>query len=373
MSETSSLHHRPHLLIVSNDIVDLEMAGPGMRYLEMAKALRQDLEVTLAIPRETKMRVEGLRWVLYQEHQPDSLRPLVEEADVTLISGYMVARFPFLETTDARLVVDFYDPFALENIHYYLHEPRERQASLNRFAVETTNRLAKIGDYFLCGSERQRDFWMGVLLANGRVNPQTFEQDASLRSLIDVVGIGVPDRAPKHHRAILRGVHPQISEESRIVLWGGGIWNWLDPLTLVRAWPEVNIQYPEARLVFLGTKHPNPNVPVHEVVARTMSLAEEIGEKDRSILFFEWIPYEDREALLLEADVGTVLHPIHIETRYAIRTRVMDYFWARLPVLITEGDVTGEWVETYGLGRVVPPHDPQAVAEALCELLERPK
>jgi glycosyltransferase involved in cell wall biosynthesis len=204
------------------------------------------------------------------------------------------------------------------------------------------------------------------------VNARNFARDPSLRRLIDVVGIGFP----KHQPAVgpnLRGIHAAFSADSRIVLWGGGIWDWLDPLTLVRAWPAVLARCPAARLVFLGTRHPNPAVPKHKIADDTIALAEALGEKDRSIFFVEWLPYAEREALLSEADIGVTLHPVHVETRYAIRTRVLDYFWAQLPVLVTEGDVTSEWVRAWGLGHVVPPHDNDAVAHALAEMLARPK
>lgn len=372
MPEFDPSVRRPHLLIVSHDVVDVKMAGPGMRYLEMARALSEDLEVTLAIPSETALEIPGLRLVRYREERPGSLQVLVENSDVVLISGYMVEKFPFLGAARARLVVDLYDPFVLENLHYYLHEPIENQEALNEHAVAITNRLAEIGDFFICGSERQRDYWLGVLTANGRTNPRNFLQDPSLLGLIDVVGIGFPGREPAG-RPFLRGLHPQVPEQARIVLWGGGIWNWLDPLTLVKAWPQVIARHPQARLVFLGTRHPNPLVPRHEMAEKTERLAEEIGEKERTILFFEWLAYEDREALLCEADVGVTLHPVHVETRYSLRTRVLDYLWARLPVLITAGDVTSDWVRDYGLGAVVPPCDPDAVAEALNDILKKPK
>ena len=361
-----------HLLIVSHDVVDIKIAGPGMRYLEMARALSQEMDVTLAIPSETTLQIPSLRIVRYWEDRPGSLQVLVENSDVVLVSGYMVEKFPFLESTHTRLVVDFYDPLALENLHYYLDEPLEAQENLNAQVVEITNRLAKIGDFFICGNERQRDYWMGVLSANGRTNPKNFIKDPSLRSLIDIVSIGFPEREPQHH-AMLRGVHPQVPDDARIVLWGGGIWNWLDPITLVKAWPQVIARHPEARLVFLGTRHPNPLVPRHEMARKTEQLAEEIGEKDRSILLFEWLSYEDREALLCEADVGVTLHPIHVETRYSLRTRVLDYLWARLPVLITTGDITSEWVQRYALGVVVPQFDVDAVAAGLNAILDRPK
>jgi glycosyltransferase involved in cell wall biosynthesis len=372
MPEFDHSERRPHLLIVSHDVVDVKMAGPGMRYLEMARALSGEIDVTLAVPSETSLDVPGLRLVRYWEDRPGSLQVLVENSDIVLVSGYMVEKFPFLAHTRARLVVDLYDPFVLENLHYYLQEPVEVQEQLNDHAVAITNHLAKIGDFFICGNDRQRDYWMGVLTANGRANPRNFLQDPTLYQLIDIVGIGFPSREPQG-KPMFRGVHPQLPPEARIVLWGGGIWNWLDPLTLIQAWPEVLARHPDARLVFLGTRHPNPLVPRHEMAEKAERLAAEIGEKDRSILFFEWLSYEDREALLCEAEVGVTMHPVHVETRYSLRTRVLDYLWARLPVLITDGDVTSEWVREYGIGAVVPPFDAGAVAAGLAEILDRPK
>jgi glycosyltransferase involved in cell wall biosynthesis len=157
------------------------------------------------------------------------------------------------------------------------------------------------------------------------------------------------------------------------VLWGGGIWNWLDPLTLVRAWPQVAKMHPNARLVFLGTKNPNPIVPVHEMVHRTIALAEEVGEKDGSIVFVEWLSYEDHEAVLCESDLGVTLQPQDVETRFSIRTRVIDYFRMGLPCLVSEGDITSEWIEKYHLGIVVPTADVDATARALNELLDKPR
>jgi GT2 family glycosyltransferase len=372
MLEFSYSHRSVHLLIVSHDVVAEKMAGPGVRYLEMARALSKSLDVTLAVPSESKLKFAEINIVRYWEDRPGSLQVLVENADVVLVSGYLIEKFPLLEHTTARLVVDLYDPFVLENLYYYINEPLPAQMQLHQKAVSITNRLAMVGDFFICGNERQRDYWLGVLSAGGRANPLNFRQDQELRKLIDIVGVGFPEHPPRSGMP-LRGVHPLVSADSRIVLWGGGIWNWLDPLTLIHAWPSVISRFPQARLIFLGTRHPNPLVPAHQIADQALSLADEIGEKDHSIIFFEWLSYEEREALLCEADVGVILHPIHVETRYSIRTRVLDYIWARLPILITEGDVTSEWVQQFGLGEVVPEKDVELVAEALCRLLAKPK
>jgi glycosyltransferase involved in cell wall biosynthesis len=109
------------------------------------------------------------------------------------------------------------------------------------------------------------------------------------------------------------------------------------------------------------------------MVTQAQTLAEEIGEKDKSIIFFEWLSYQDREALLCDAYIGITLHPVHIETRYSIRTRILDYLWAQIPIVVTDGDVTSEWVRQFKIGEVVPQFDVEAVARALISILSKPK
>ena len=82
-----------------------------------------------------------------------------------------------------------------------------------------------------------------------------------------------------------------------------------------------------------------------------------------------WVPYEERGAWLLEADIGVSAHHDHLETRFAFRTRIVDYLWAGLPVVATRGDALGDWVANGGLGRAVAPGDAEAFAAACAELL----
>jgi hypothetical protein len=100
-------------------------------------------------------------------------------------------------------------------------------------------------------------------------------------------------------------------------------------------------------------------------------LADELDLTGRSVFFGSgWVPYDRRAAMLLEADVGVSLHLDDVETRYSFRTRVLDYLWAGLPVLTTEGDAMADLVAERDLGAVVPYGDAKAVAEAILELAE---
>jgi GT2 family glycosyltransferase len=363
---------RKRLLIISNDIVDFKLAGPGVRYLELGKALAREFEVTLAVPNQTSLQIAGVSLASYNPAEAQSLENLVQAQDAILYSPPVLQKLPFLAVFAGLSVVDLYDPIILENVHYYLDESRQAQLSLNQQVVDLTNRILRSGDFFLAGNERQRDFWLGMLAANGRVNPLNYQQDDQLRGLIDVVGLGVPDQPPAATGSLRRHL-PQIPENAPVVLWGGGLWDWLDPLTLLYAWPVIQEQAPQARLVFLGTRHPNPDVPQHAAAIQAIELAARQGSLDKTVFFLDWLPYEDFESVLAEAAVGVSLHPVHLETHFSIRKRVIDYLWARLPVVTTEGDIASEWVRQFGFGLNVPPHDPEAVAAAVVQALSQPR
>ena len=131
-----------------------------------------------------------------------------------------------------------------------------------------------------------------------------------------------------------------------MLLWPGGIWNWFDPLTVIDAVAELARTRDDVRLVFLGLQHPNPHVPAMAMAAAAVARAEELGLRDRVVFFNEgWVPYEERGAYLLEADVGVSAHFDDLESRFAFRTRLLDCFWAGLPVVTTRGDALGDLVE----------------------------
>ena len=63
-------------------------------------------------------------------------------------------------------------------------------------------------------------------------------------------------------------------------------------------------------------------------------------------------------------------HHRHLETAFSFRTRVLDYLWASLPVVATQGDSFAALIETEGFGLTVPAGDAEALADALLRLLD---
>jgi hypothetical protein len=168
----------------------------------------------------------------------------------------------------------------------------------------------------------------------------------------------------------IKGVVPGISESDTVILWGGGIYNWFDPITLIRSVHALSATRPDLRLFFLGVKHPNPSVPEMEVSLKARELAIELNLLDRVVFFNEgWVPYEERANFLLDADLGVSTHFDHLETSFSFRTRILDYMWASLPIVSTDGDTFANIIKAYELGRVVPPEDVPALEHALEDLL----
>ena len=102
-------------------------------------------------------------------------------------------------------------------------------------------------------------------------------------------------------------------------------------------------------------------------------LARRRGLLDRNVFFLdEWVPFDERDRYLADADVGITLHADTPEASIAARARYMDYVWASLPTVLAAGDEIADRLAAAGAAVLVPPHDPAATAAALEQLLADP-
>lgn len=355
------------VLVVTLDTIADRMAGPAIRAWEISRALAAEHEVRLVTFGRCSRDGEGFE---ARHITVEDFRAAVGAVDVVIIQGFVMAAFSWLRTCPQVVVVDLYDPFHLESLEVERFKPVEqRDAGLTNALRELEAQLAR-GDLFLCASEKQRDLWLGHLAAAGRINPDTYDADPSLRRLITVVPFGIAPTPPERKVPAIKGVVPGIAASDRVVLWGGGVYNWFDPVTVVRAVDRLRRRVPEVRLYFLGMKHPNPDVPEMAMATRTRELSERLGLTGTHVFFNEdWVPYERRGDYLLDADLGVSAHFDHIETAFSFRTRILDYLWAGLPVVATTGDTFAELIDAENLGVTVDPEDVDALTVALERLL----
>ncbi len=365
------------VLLISSDIIGPRMAGTGIRYYELSRALSPVTNLTLAAPGISTLppgAPDGLRLVTYDTTPlgQQKLYDLAQSCEVLVVQGNVLYHFPKLKSLCKFMVVDLYDPLLLESLQLQKNMDPDQRRYHNLLVNGMLNEQLMLGDFFICGSEKQRDYWLGMLSALGRINPATNDAGPNLRHLIDLVPFGLPENPPRSDRVVLKGVHPGIASDDKVVLWGGGIWEWFDAPALIRAMALVVRQRPDIKLFFMGVKHPNPVVPEMKACRDTIALAQQLGLLNRNVFFNDWTPYEERQNYLLEADLGISLHLDHIETRFSLRTRIFDYIWAGLPIISTRGDAMSELVSQHGLGRVVDEGAIDQIAAAILELLARP-
>jgi glycosyltransferase involved in cell wall biosynthesis len=368
------MSREPALLILSHDVVGAKMAGPGIRYFHLARVLAAHLPVTLGVPGPTPPDLGSAPFAVTTWRNWEELQPVAAQATVILAPSDLTGLYPQLGDGPAALVIDGYDPLLSEWLAMHHHLPMEEQQ--RRWQIRLAHHAVQfhVGDFYICASERQRDWWIGQLEALGRINPATYAGDPTLRRFLDVTPYGLPETPPQATRPTLKGVWPGIAATDRVVLWGGGLWPWLDPETAIRAVAQVVAHRPEVKLIFPGTRHPNPilvDIPTSTTQARC--LAQELGLLDQTVFFGDWVPYVDWPNVLLESDVALSLHLDSLETRLAFRTRILDYVWAGLPMIATTGDATSDLVARYGVGEVVNYQDVAAVAQALLRLLDEPR
>jgi glycosyltransferase involved in cell wall biosynthesis len=297
-----------------------------------------------------------------------AFRHLEQWAEVIVVQGHGMSMFRALRRSAKLIVADVYDPMHVEQLEQARERPPADYARIVADRVELLNEQLLRADFVMAASDRQRLFYLGQLAALGRLNPLTYNDGADLERLLAVVPFGLPTEPPVHEKQVLKGVVPGIGADDKVIIWGGGLYSWFDPLTLIRAIAELAPRRPNVRLFFQGTQH--PGVAAMGIVEESRALAQHLGVLGVSVFFNDtWVPYEDRQNFLLEADLGVSTHGIHLETALAFRTRILDYLWAGLPMVVTAGDSFAELVEQERLGEVVPADDVEALAGALDRML----
>ncbi|HLI59503.1 MAG TPA: glycosyltransferase [Solirubrobacteraceae bacterium] len=361
---------RPSVLFICPDPVGAEMAGLGIRHWELASAVRDRATVTIAHGGGDATEEPGLRTVPFRPHDPRPVLPLIGKADLVVAPPQWPTVAGALRRARARVVYDLYDPETLETLELLTGRPLFIRRQFTATTLDRLHRALRDGHHFMCASETQRDLWLGALLALRTIDPAVYDRDPGYRSVIDLVPFGVPSSRP------VRGAGPGprellgLSRDREIVLWNGGIWQWLDPTTAVRALAALRETRPRAVLVFMGGAGDHP--AARRNAAAAAAVARECGLLGSGVIFHDgWVPYRERQRWLLDADCAIAAAHDHLETRFAFRTRLLDCFWAGLPVACTTGDELASRVAREDLGAVAPPGEARALAHALERILER--
>lgn len=313
------------------------MAGPGIRAWHLARELSKHFETTLIAKVEGVGRAEDRPTLI--EHGTDAARAAMRDANVLI--GQPARGFRKRRAAQ-RIVYDLFDPTVLELRELYGGMPSLRQRVHLAAEWWRLSEALMRADLLVCAAPKQRQFYESLQSGDAPWIEVPFGID-----LADV------EACPK----------PQ----DNIVVWGGGVWEWLDPATAIDAIVRLNQEGIRAKLLFLGRSRPNRALIDRRRDDRFETLLASGGPHVSAN--DEWVPYGERLAWLRSGKIAIMLHRRTAEAEYSIRTRLFDAIAAGIPVVATAGGFAAELVEREGLGIVVAPGDVAGVAEAIRRLL----
>ena len=362
----------PKLLIITPDVVGKKMAGPGMRYVAIAKSLASSMPVTFAIGIEGSQTYDfsnlDIKTKTYSH--VDELTKLIDDCDVIFCQFVDTNAINYALTKGKKVVYDLYNALPIETIGAekisgYTAAPdkdREYTELLRYFKF-----CSQTGSYFVTSNERQRDWWLGYIMASRGILPSNLNKRA-MEDIIGLVPFGMEEEEPNPTGHGLRGKYG-IKDDDFVLIWGGGIWDWFDAETPIKAVAELSKNDPRIKLVFYGTVHPNSAVGKPKAVDRAQKLAKDLGIFGTQIIFHDgWVPADERMNYLADADIAVSSHIESLETHYAFRTRILDHFWIQLPSLVTEGDWFADYIKKNDLGIVTPCLDLESMKTAILTL-----
>lgn len=359
----------PRVLIATPEPIGRRLAGPAIRAAQIARVLDEDHEVVLlSMAGESVSPIDG-RPVLGPEvfgEDGDDLSEL-GHIDAAVVQGSVLVQIPALAELDVPLAIDWFDPFHVEALHRSASD-KVRRLDLIEGARTTLSHQAERGDFFLCSNGAQREHWLGWLAAAGRLNHLAHDDDPLFQSLIAVAPFGI-GRERAGGGTPIRSTFSAIGSHDPVILWAGGLHDWLDPLTVLRAMPAVLDENPDTRLVFLAGPHPNTSIEDMGVRGEAISLAREMKMFGKHVLFVnQWVDYGERLAWLKDADIGVVADRAHLESRYSHRTRLLDHLAVGLPTVSTGGDPLSAQLENGGAAITCHRSD-SALGETLASLV----
>lgn len=328
-----------NVVVQTPDVVGERMAGPGIRAWHLAEELARYFPTTLIARSESGEPLLSSRSFPRIEHGTDAASAALRDASVLIgqpARGFRKRR------RSQKIVYDLFDPTVLELRELYGTHPSIRQRIHLAAEWWRLSEALMRADLLVCAARKQREFY------------ETLQSGSS-------PWVEVPF-----------GIDPEeLSEcakpQQNLVVWNGGVWEWLDPAAAVEAVVRLNREGLQTQLLFLGRSRPNRKLIDRR---RDDRFEEMLASGGAHVSANEqWIPYRERLAWLRAGKIAIMLHRRTAEAEYSIRTRLFDAIATGIPVVASAGGFAAGLVEREGLGIVVAPGDVDGIAAAIRTLL----
>lgn len=163
------------VLIISDFNLNDNSSFSHLRLFEFAKHLCSENDVNLYLPKgENKILSDNNSFNLIDGDE-EKLEKLYKVSDVVIVNGEILGKLKFKVNSKIPIIFDGYDPFSIDKIY------EKSKDAIRKNVFEC--------DYFLCASEMQKNYWIGMLSVYNRVNPILYREDNKLRNIIDAIDV----------------------------------------------------------------------------------------------------------------------------------------------------------------------------------------
>lgn len=186
-----------------------------------------------------------------------------------------------------------------------------------------------------------------------------------LPSAILEMPMGVPDEnAPRG----APNPYPESVQGRPVLFWGGGIWNWFDVPTVIRAMVELRERGAPHVLFFLSGRN-EATSDYDRPLDEALRMAADAGLLGSSILFNDRrVKPTDLAPWLEHCHAGIMGNHRTLESSMSWRTRYLDLLWAGRPLVVSGGDPLAERMARCNAAELVPHGNHVALADAIVRL-----
>ena len=334
--------------------------GPGYRAWQLFRELTKKHEITvlslyesfhLKNKKEYEVIENNIR-VKCVSHQPSRIAKLIEHENPDVL--YLPwSSSPFLSRLKSKI------PTIVDYVGSGLLEEYATKGFIPTTLLQMKLKSFWLGDFFITAGQRERYYLLGLLIASKKLS---YSKHLQTDKLIHVIPM-----TPSPEPPILDDEVIQKRPNDLVLLVAGAFLPWYDYKTLFEAIRLLNKQeLKNIKLVFMGG---SPKNPKFERFVREMANNCEIQD---NILFTGLVPFKKRANYYLLSDIAINIPSITMEDELSVRTRVIDYIWANLPIISPAKDEYSSMVVNAGAGFRYEAGNPLSLSKTISMIMNNP-
>ncbi|MDA3802282.1 MAG: glycosyltransferase [Patescibacteria group bacterium] len=353
--------------------VDKNLVGTAVVYKKIADIYKSlNYQVNMVIPEETDLEDDSINFYLYDTKNN---KKLINSSTVTIFGAYPPTEPLLYAYSKDKIIVTYLWSIApIGSLEFKDFKSASKQKNLHKYISSSYNLSLLVSDKIYCRDEGVRKIVLGSLISLFRASLKNYLEDKQFANLLEVAPFGIENKKIKksNKENLYRGQYKNITDNDFILLWNGGIWNWNDGETLIEAMKI--LKKDNIKLVFQGFIHPGKGKSLSYEARKTFNLAKKYNLVNKSVFFIDkWVPYQERNRYLLESNAGIITSPDITEANFFFKTRIYDYFYAKLPTILFDCEAFADTVKDRGLGLVARTSDANDLALKIKKLAKSNK